>query len=157
MSNHLIYQDNDIKVEILGEFHNLLKKIGIPSNRLSEVQFNILLKCIFHLLEEKNFPVKNKKLISCSLVPIIQKGKIIEMSEMFSDFKFAFQVLSSEGKWTPEIKDFIDEHYAADKVIFDSNFFEEPVYSVSGYFAMIKENNLLITLFTLDEKIEDSD
>lgn len=79
------------------------------------------------------------------------------MSEMFSDFKFAFQVLSSEGTWTPEIKDFIDEHYAADKVIFDSNFFEEPVYTVSGYFAMIKENNLLITLFTLNEKIEDSD
>ena len=157
MSNHLIYQDNDIKVEILGEFHDFLKKIGIPSNRLSEVQFNILLKCIFHLLEEKNFPVKNKKVISCSLVPKIQKGKIIEMSEMFSDFKFAFQVLSSEGKWTPEIKDFIDEHYAADKVVFDSNFFEEPVYTVSGYFAMIKENNLLITLFTLDEKIEDSD
>ena len=157
MSNHLIYQDNDIKVEILGEFHNLLKKIGIPSNRLSEVQFNILLKCIFHLLEEKNFPVKNKKVIACCLVPVIQQGKIIEMSEMFSDFKFAFQVLSSEGKCTPEIKDFIDEHYAADKVIFDSNFFEEPVYTVSGYFAMIKENNLLITLFTLDEKIEDSD
>lgn len=68
MSNHLIYQDNDIKVEVLGEFHNLMKKIGIPSNRLSEVQFNILLKCIFHLLEEKSFPVKIRKLypaLSC--------------------------------------------------------------------------------------------
>ena len=79
------------------------------------------------------------------------------MSEMFSDFKFAFQVLSSEGKYTPEIKAFIDEHYAADKVIFDSNFFEEPVYTVSGYFAMIKENNLLITFFTLDAYIDDSE
>ena len=157
MDNHLIYQDNDIKVEILGEFHDLIKKIGIPSNRLSEVQFNILLKCIFNLLEERNFPIENKKVVSCSLVPIIQQGKIIEMSEMFSDFKFAFQVLSREGKWTPEIKNFIDEHYAANKVIFDSYFFEEPVYTVSGYFAMIKENNLLVTLFTLDENIEDSD
>lgn len=159
MKNHLIYQDDDIKVEILGEFHYILKKLlsSMKINRLSETQFNILLKCILELLNKEHFSIQNKKVISCSQVPILTKGQYVEMAEMFSDFSFAFQTLSCEGKATPEIKDYINEHYAAENIDFFTNFFETPAYNVSGFFAMIKENNLLITLFTLDENSEDSD
>ena len=159
MKNHLIYQDNDIKVEILGEFHDMLKKFLAPIkiNRLSETQFNILLKCILELLNKEHFPIKGKKVISCSQVPILIEGQYVEMAEMFSDFSFAFQTLSYECKATPEIKDYINEHYAAENIDFFTNFFETPAYNVSGFFAMIKENNILITLFTLDENREDSD
>lgn len=157
MKNHLIYQDNDIKVEILGEFHKIVKRLFIQSNRLSEVQFNILMKCIFSLLEKNDFPIKDKKVISCSLVPIIYKNKIIEMTEMFDDFNFAFQVLINQGKMSEEAEEIINEHYAAEDISFFTKFFKEPIYNVSGFFAMIKENNLLITLFTLDENFEDFD
>lgn len=159
MKNHLIYQDNDIKVEILGEFHDILKKFLAPIkiNSLSETQFNILLKYIFELLNKEHFSIQDKKVVSCSQVPILTKGRHIEMAETFSDFSFAFQVLSCKCKATPEIKDYINEHYAAENIEFFTNFFETPAYNVSGFFAMIKENNLLITLFTLDENSEDSD
>lgn len=154
MELHTIYQDNNIKIEILKSFHEYLEDMQIHWIDLSENAKDFLYGKVIKILnnEQKDWNIKEK--LTSFHVPIIEGGRPIQFFAPFDVFNKAVELISYSiwgGEWNKE--DLIEDIAYLSEADFTLkiNFFEEQLFKVNGFLTYYKNGSLLILLFNLKE------
>lgn len=154
MELYTIYQDNNIKIEILKSFHEYLDDMKIHWIDLSDNAKDFLYGQIIKILNEKEKEWHIKEKLTSSHVPIIEAGRPIQFLPPFNVFNRAVEIISYGiwgGKWCKE--DLIEDiaYLSEDDFKIRVDFFEEPLFKVNGFLSYFKNGTLLIILFNLKE------
>ena len=154
MELHTIYQDNNIKIEILKSFHDYLDDMKIHWIDLSENAKDFLYGQILKILneKEKNWSIREK--LTSSHVPIIEAGRPIQFLPPFDVFNEAVEMISYEiwgGEWNKE--DLIENVASLSDSDYEIrlNFFNEILFKVHGFLSYYRNGSLMIILFNLKE------
>lgn len=156
-----IYEDKEIKVEVLKVFHDFFDSLKVKEIKLTKLQHQLLLKAAIQDILKKGINTKDCKLLCSSSVPIIEYWKPLTLVEDFTILEFAINLLCmTMGNEDIEREDLVkamEEHYKAEEIPFLINFYFEPAYQVDGYIAAKNEDKILIVFFKLDENSIEGD
>jgi hypothetical protein len=153
MKNIEIYRDENTIVEIDGLFNAFLKAVIIRTVKLRKEQYKILLEDTLDKLREKGWDFRSFiSLKASSSVPVIELNKKINLIEPFDVFECVFDLFASITDLSIKdevIKDL--ENYEEKEIPFFIEFYDKPIFNVSGVVAAKLENLLLISFFKMDE------
>lgn len=143
--NKIIYDSNDLKIEIPLEFHNYLKFLKdtrIKTLKVSNFAKNFIFKNIKKELEKDGYKCYG---ILSSLIPVIEHNKELYVSEPFDIFELGLNYLSYVDNLenSSEIADEIESLY---KELDDINGFvkcviyKKDIEQVKGHFYYYNKN-----------------
>lgn len=143
--NKIIYNSNDLKIEIPLEFHNYLKFLKdtrIKTLKVSNFAKNFIFKNIKKELEKDGYKCYG---ILSSLIPVIEHNKELYVSEPFDIFELGLNYLSYVDNLenSSEIADEIESLY---KELDDINGFvkcviyKKDIEQVKGHFYYYNKN-----------------
>lgn len=143
--NKIIYDSNDLKIEIPLEFHNYLKFLKdtrIKTLKVSNFAKNFIFKNIKKELEKDRYKCYG---ILSSLIPVIEHNKELYVSEPFDIFELGLNYLSYVDNLenSSEIADEIESLY---KELDDINGFvkcviyKKDIEQVKGHFYYYNKN-----------------
>lgn len=154
MENIEIYRDENTIVEIDGLFDAFLKAVIIRTVKLRKEQYKILLEDTLDKLREKGWDFRSFiSLKASSSVPVIELNKKINLIEPFDIFECVFDLFASITDLSIKdevIKD-LENYYEEKEIPFFMEFYDKPIFNVSGVVAAKLENLLLISFFKIDE------
>ena len=154
MENIEIYRDENTIVEIDGLFDAFLKTVIIKTVKLRKEQYKILLEDTLDKLREKGWDFRSFiSLKASSSVPVIELNKKINLIEPFDVFECVFDLFASITDLSIKdevIKD-LEDYYEKKEIPFFIEFYDKPIFNVSGVVAAKLENLLLISFFKMDE------
>ena len=154
MKNIEIYKDDKIIVEIDGLFDAYVRAVIVKTIKLNKKQYKVLLEDTLDKLKDKGWNLKNfLSLKTSSSVPVIEYNKRINLIEPFDIFEFVFDLFSSITDLSIKdevIKD-LENYYEEKEIPFFMEFYDKPIFNVSGVVAAKLENLLLISFFKMDE------
>lgn len=154
MENIEIYKDENTIVEIDGLFDAFLKTVIIKTVKLRKEQYKILLEDTLDKLREKGWDFRSFiSLKASSSVPVIELNKKINLIEPFDVFECVFDLFASITDLSIKdevIKD-LENYYEEKEIPFFMEFYDKPIFNVSGVVAAKLENLLLISFFKMDE------
>ena len=154
MENIEIYRDENTIVEIDGLFDAFLKTVIIKTVKLRKEQYKILLEDTLDKLREKGWDFRSFiSLKTSSSVPVIELNKKINLIEPFDIFECVFDLFASITDLSIKdevIKD-LENYYEEKEIPFFMEFYDKPIFNVSGVVAAKLENLLLISFFKMDE------
>lgn len=154
MENIEIYRDENTIVEIDGLFNAFLKEVIIRTVKLRKEQYKILLEDTLDKLREKGWDFRSFiSLKASSSVPVIELNKKINLIEPFDIFECVFDLFASITDLSIKdevIKD-LENYYEEKEIPFFMEFYDKPIFNVSGVIAAKLENLLLISFFKIDE------
>ena len=154
MENIEIYRDENTIVEIDGLFDAFLKTVIIKTVKLRKEQYKILLEDTLDKLREKGWDFRSFiSLKASSSVPVIELNKKINLIEPFDVFECVFDLFASITDLSIKdevIKD-LEDYYEEKEIPFFIEFYDKPIFNVSGVIAAKLENLLLISFFKMDE------
>ena len=154
MENIEIYRDENTIVEIDGLFDAFLKTVIIKTVKLRKEQYKILLEDTLDKLREKGWDFRNFiSLKASSSVPVIELNKKINLIEPFDVFECVFDLFASITDLSIKdevIKD-LEDYYEKKEIPFFIEFYDKPIFNVSGVIAAKLEKLLLISFFKMDE------
>ena len=154
MENIEIYRDENTIVEIDGLFDAFLKTVIIKTVKLRKEQYKILLEDTLDKLREKGWDFRSFiSLKASSSVPVIELNKKINLIEPFDVFECVFDLFASITDLSIKdevIKD-LKDYYEEKEIPFFIEFYDKPIFNVSGVVAAKLENLLLISFFKMDE------
>ena len=154
MENIEIYRDENTIVEIDGLFDAFLKTVIIKTVKLRKEQYKILLEDTLDKLREKGWDFRSFiSLKASSSVPVIELNKKINLIEPFDVFECVFDLFASITDLSIKdevIKD-LKDYYEKKEIPFFIEFYDKPIFNVSGVIAAKLEKLLLISFFKMDE------
>lgn len=154
MENIEIYRDENTIVEIDGLFDAFLKTVIIKTVKLRQEQYKILLEDTLDKLREKGWDFRSFiSLKASSSVPVIELNKKINLIEPFDVFECVFDLFASITDLSIKdevIKD-LEDYYEKKEIPFFIEFYDKPIFNVSGVIAAKLEKLLLISFFKMDE------
>lgn len=154
MENIEIYRDENTIVEIDGLFDAFLKTVIIKTIKLRKEQYKILLDDTLDKLREKGWDFRSFiSLKASSSVPVIELNKKINLIEPFDVFECVFDLFASITDLSIKdevIKD-LEDYYEEKEIPFFIEFYDKPIFNVSGVIAAKLEKLLLISFFKMDE------
>lgn len=154
MKNIEIYRDENTIVEIDSLFDAFLKAVIIKTIKLRGEQYKFLLEDALDKLREKGWDLRSFiSLKASSSVPVIELNKRINLIEPFDVFEYAFDLFASITDLSIKdevIKD-LENYYEEKEIPFFMEFYDKPIFNVSGVIAAKLENLLLISFFKMDE------
>ena len=154
MENIEIYRDENTIVEIDGLFNAFLKTVIIKTVKLRKEQYKILLEDTLDKLREKGWDFRSFiSLKASSAVPVIELNKKINLIEPFDVFECVFDLFASITDLSIKdevIKD-LEDYYEKKEIPFFIEFYDKPIFNVSGVIAAKLEKLLLISFFKMDE------
>ena len=154
MENIEIYRDENTIVEIDGLFDAFLKTVIIKTVKLRKEQYKILLEDTLDKLREKGWDFRSFiSLKASSSVPVIELNKKINLIEPFDVFECVFDLFASITDLSIKdevIKD-LEDYYEEKEIPFFIEFYDKPIFNVSGVIAAKLEKLLLISFFKMDE------
>lgn len=154
MENIEIYRDENTIVEIDGLFDVFLKTVIIKTVKLRKEQYKILLEDTLDKLREKGWDFRSFiSLKASSSVPVIELNKKINLIEPFDVFECVFDLFASITDLSIKdevIKD-LEDYYEEKEIPFFIEFYDKPIFNVSGVIAAKLEKLLLISFFKMDE------
>ena len=154
MENIEIYRDENTIVEIDGLFDAFLKTVIIKTIKLRKEQYKILLDDTLDKLREKGWDFRSFiSLKASSSVPVIELNKKINLIEPFDVFECVFDLFASITDLSIKdevIKD-LENYYEEKEIPFFMEFYDKPIFNVSGVIAAKLEKLLLISFFKMDE------
>ena len=154
MENIEIYRDENTIVEIDGLFDAFLKTVIIKTVKLGKEQYKILLEDTLDKLREKGWDFRSFiSLKASSSVPVIELNKKINLIEPFDVFECVFDLFASITDLSIKdevIKD-LEDYYEKKEIPFFIEFYDKPIFNVSGVIAAKLEKLLLISFFKMDE------
>lgn len=154
MENIEIYRDENTIVEIDGLFNTFLKTVIIKTVKLRKEQYKILLEDTLDKLREKGWDFRSFiSLKASSSVPVIELNKKINLIEPFDVFECVFDLFASITDLSIKdevIKD-LEDYYEEKEIPFFIEFYDKPIFNVSGVIAAKLEKLLLISFFKMDE------
>ena len=154
MENIEIYRDENTIVEIDGLFNAFLKTVIIKTVKLRKEQYKILLEDTLDKLREKGWDFGSFiSLKASSSVPVIELNKKINLIEPFDVFECVFDLFASITDLSIKdevIKD-LEDYYEKKEIPFFIEFYDKPIFNVSGVIAAKLEKLLLISFFKMDE------
>lgn len=154
MENIEIYRDENTIVEIDGLFDAFLKTVIIKTVKLRKEQYKILLEDTLDKLREKEWDFRSFiSLKASSSVPVIELNKKINLIEPFDVFECVFDLFASITDLSIKdevIKD-LEDYYEKKEIPFFIEFYDKPIFNVSGVIAAKLEKLLLISFFKMDE------
>ena len=154
MENIEIYRDENTIVEIDGLFNAFLKTVIIKTVKLRKEQYKILLEDTLDKLREKGWDFRSFiSLKASSSVPVIELNKKINLIEPFDVFECVFDLFASITDLSIKdevIKD-LENYYEEKEIPFFMEFYDKPIFNVSGVIAAKLEKLLLISFFKMDE------
>lgn len=154
MENIEIYRDENTIVEIDGLFNAFLKTVIIKTVKLRKEQYKILLEDTLDKLREKGWDFRSFiSLKASSSVPVIELNKKINLIEPFDVFECVFDLFASITDLSIKdevIKD-LENYYEEKEIPFFIEFYDKPIFNVSGVVAAKLEKLLLISFFKMDE------
>lgn len=154
MENIEIYRDENTIAEIDGLFDAFLKTVIIKTVKLRKEQYKILLEDTLDKLREKGWDFRSFiSLKASSSVPVIELNKKINLIEPFDVFECVFDLFASITDLSIKdevIKD-LENYYEEKEIPFFMEFYDKPIFNVSGVVAAKLENLLLISFFKMDE------
>ena len=154
MENIEIYRDENTIVEIDGLFDAFLKTVIIKTVKLRKEQYKILLEDTLDKLREKGWDFRSFiSLKASSSVPVIELNKKINLIEPFDVFECVFDLFASITDLSIKdevIKD-LEDYYEKKEIPFFIEFYDKPIFNVSGVIAAKLEKLLLISFFKMDE------
>ena len=154
MENIEIYRDENTIVEIDGLFDAFLKTVIIKTVKLRKEQYKILLEDTLDKLREKGWDFRSFiSLKASSSVPVIELNKKINLIKPFDVFECVFDLFASITDLSIKdevIKD-LEDYYEKKEIPFFIEFYDKPIFNVSGVVAAKLENLLLISFFKMDE------
>ena len=154
MENIEIYRDENTIVEIDGLFNAFLKTVIIKTVKLRKEQYKILLEDTLDKLREKGWDFRSFiSLKASSSVPVIELNKKINLIEPFDVFECVFDLFASITDLSIKdevIKD-LEDYYEKKEIPFFIEFYDKPIFNVSGVIAAKLEKLLLISFFKIDE------
>lgn len=154
MENIEIYRDENTIAEIDGLFDAFLKTVIIKTVKLRKEQYKILLEDTLDKLREKGWDFRSFiSLKASSSVPVIELNKKINLIEPFDVFECVFDLFASITDLSIKdevIKD-LENYYEEKEIPFFIEFYDKPIFNVSGVIAAKLENLLLISFFKMDE------
>ena len=140
--NKIIYDSNDLKIEIPLEFHNYLKFLKdtrIKTLKVSNFAKNFIIKKHLEIVRYKCYGILS------SLIPVIEHNKVLYVSEPFDIFELGLNYLSYVDNLenSSEIADEIESLY---KELDDINGFvkcviyKKDIEQVKGHFYYYNKN-----------------
>lgn len=154
MENIEIYRDENTIVEIDGLFDAFLKTVIIKTVKLRKEQYKILLEDTLDKLREKGWDFRSFiSLKASSSVPVIELNKKINLIEPFDIFECVFDLFASitDLSIKDEIIKDLEDYYEEKEIPFFIEFYDKPIFNVSGVIATKLEKLLLISFFKMDE------
>lgn len=154
MENIEIYRDENTIVEIDGLFNAFLKEAIIRTVKLRKEQYKILLEDTLDKLREKGWDFRSFiSLKASSSVPVIELNKKINLIEPFDVFECVFDLFASitDLSIKDEVTKDLEDYYEEKEIPFFIEFYDKPIFNVSGVVAAKLENLLLISFFKMDE------
>lgn len=155
---YLLYEDENMKIEIDGFVHYYISTILIPHIKPPEFFLNIYLPFIMNWLRNEDKNNEGKPVKFCGQAPIIQYGKYAMFSEPFKIFELAQSILaeveSLNGR-EEEIEDTITKAYE-DIIEHEEHFYckilKEEIKSIRGYFIFVNKKEILIMTWGFETK-----
>lgn len=154
MENIEIYRDENTIVEIDGLFDAFLKTVIIKTIKLRKEQYKILLEDTLDKLREKGWDFRSFiSLKASSSVPVIELNKKINLIEPFDVFECVFDLFASitDLSIKDEVIKNLEDYYEKKEIPFFIEFYDKPIFNVSGVIAAKLEKLLLISFFKIDE------
>lgn len=151
MDLYTIYETEELKVSIPTVIHDFLK-LKIKKLHLDKNQFYILLSSTLAILKKQGEVFENKKIKSSAEIPVIESNKPLSLYEPFDIFEQGFNILScAEDKDSLQsCIEGVEEVYGLDEHLY-FHIFSKALFNIHGFFALIKENEVLIAFFALAE------
>lgn len=155
MNNVELYRDENLIVEIDGNFDKFIKTLMPKTIRLTEIQYNLLIDAAFSTLKAEGWDLKffiNSTLASSS-APISEKYKKICLVEPFNIFENVFDIFSIIDDFSnkQEIKSNIEDYFKEMGIHFSIEFYTNSNFWVDGMMAAEVDGKLLILFFKIDE------
>ena len=154
MENIEIYRDENTIVEIDGLFDAFLKTVIIKTVKLRKEQYKILLEDTLDKLREKGWDFRSFiSLKASSSVPVIELNKKINLIEPFDVFECVFDLFPwiTDLSIKDEVIKDLENYYEEKEIPFFIEFYDKPIFNVSGVIAAKLEKLLLISFFKMDE------
>lgn len=156
METYVIYQDEEIKIEILKPFHQYLEETCPQWINLSYGAKDFLYGQVMKDLDIKKRGWDCQERLSAANCPIIEFMKPIALTEPFNAFNRALTIISNWiGRLNfncEEIKEQVQESYADEDYEIVCNFFPIRLFNINGYLAYYYNGTLLILLFSIKEE-----
>lgn len=148
MNNYVLYEDNEIKVEIEGNVHQFLKECSIPYFCLGQTESKALLgHAATRVLED--YPERAMDIVvSSNKVYIIEENKCPEFDEPFDYFERAGGIIANQEDFNHsllEVTDKIQKAYEGEPFIFE--IFPFPIFKVRGFFSYFQDGNIYVLMF----------
>jgi len=153
MTNHVIYSDENMKVEIDGLVHYFLEQTQPKWVELTEQDFTILLNIIISILKStRNFSKDIKKRL-IRAIPVIKSGVGIKLMEPYDGFNEILSYLSL----------YSDLDFNINQIMSDINdcfqdrglycyIFPQEIYGVKGFIVQKEALSQTILLFGFNKR-----
>ena len=158
MDRFLIYQDDEIKVEIDYSFHIFLKETQPKFINLEDKEYNFVLALVISILEAQigYNSEENNKLIGN--IPVIKAGHALSLQPPYDDFNEILHYLSlfpNLDERTTEIMKDINDCF--EEKHFYCHIFPHKIFDVKGFITYKKDEKLIIMMFGFQENNQSFD
>lgn len=154
MELYTIYEDTNIKIEILKILHDYLDRTTVKWVELSDAAKSILYGEVLEHLKPKFKEWKVEEKLTAARAVILESVYAITLSAPFDVFNRAVDFISLElvaRKTIKEIEEEFNEIDLVDEGEIVVHFFDTAIFKVNGYLAYYKNGALLILLFSIKE------
>lgn len=159
--NKVIYDSNDLKIEIPLEFHNYLKALKetrVKTLKVSNFAKNFIFKNIKRELEKEGHKCYG---VLSSLIPVIEHNKELYVSEPFDIFELGLNYLSyidnldDSSYIIDEIESIYKQYDDIDGIV-KCSIYNKDIEQVKGHFYYYnkKENKVYVLLWGFQEHNE---
>lgn len=158
MTNHVIYSDENMRVEIDGLFHYFLEQTQPKWVELTEQNFSVLLNIIVSILKYTQNYSKDIKKKLIRTVPVIKSGigiKLLEPYDGFNDILSYLSLYSDLDINVNQIMSDINDCFQ-DRGLY-CYIFSQEIYNVKGFIVQKEGQSQTILLFGFDKGIQNLD
>lgn len=144
MNNYPIYEDENMKVEIDGDFHQILSFFKVQQIRLNDLEeefFNSLIKQVNFYLNKIGVKKDTKVVYSANCV-VLSYDKYVSISPPFDVFCDALDCICSDIYFTQHVKDSlyaIQTIYKEDGIYIGGDVFKDPTTEFYGFLCVWDE------------------
>lgn len=169
MDNYTIYEDDEQKVEILGEAHRYFKEMIVKEVKASKETYNFLLSLILADIKEivpiSKITKKEVEITLCHQIPILQPHKGLCFKEPFNVFEEAFEFMSlvpDIHEAPNELMDDIENYYCTDSEFAEvgmmtGRIYAKPYKDIAGYLCFITKTEVRILFFGYEKNESEDD
>lgn len=155
-----LYKDNNNEVKMFDFAIKQLEDFVNSVNTLTALEQEEILALILDKIS-KQTSLKEKKIITTSKVPILNRGQVFNLVEEYIDLEDAVLLLSEvfdkttkkvSSEWKSALREYISSHYFLTfQKKCDIIFFVEKIYGVSLEIVLYKDDEILLLPISLNE------